>query len=140
MDYPQFTVFLSTTDKTVISGGGDTKTETTTGTATDSTAPANGGILDMGMWIVIYAVLIGGLYFFMSRPQKKREKQLKELQASIKVGDNVVTSGGFYGKVVDTADDLYIIEFGTNKGIRIPVNKAEVFPSKEKTALDEKSN
>ncbi|MBE6011510.1 MAG: preprotein translocase subunit YajC [Lachnospiraceae bacterium] len=94
----------------------------------------------MGMWIVIYAVLIGGLYFFMSRPQKKREKQLKELQASIKVGDSVVTSGGFYGKVVDTADDLYIIEFGTNKGVRIPVNKAEVFPSKEKAALDEKSN
>lgn len=140
MDYSQFTVLLSTTDKTVISGGGDTKTETSTGTAPTNAAQTGGGVLDMGMWIVIYAVLIGGLYFFMSRPQKKREKQLKELQASIKVGDNVVTSGGFYGKVVDTADDLYIVEFGTNKGVRIPVNKAEVFPSKEKAALDEKAN
>lgn len=79
------------------------------------------------IWIwVIYAVVIGGAFFLMSRPQRKREKQMKEMQASIKTGDNVVTSGGFYGRVADVGEDCFVVEFGTNRGIRIPVQKSDV--------------
>jgi preprotein translocase subunit YajC len=86
---------------------------------------------DMGLmgswWILpVYAVIIIGGYFLLMRPQRKREKKMKEMQAAIKTGDNVVTSGGFYGRVADVGEDCFIIEFGTSRGIRVPVQKSDV--------------
>lgn len=138
MNYSQYAVILSENKKVIVGGENVNNAEsatTETGTAEPSTAASGGGFFGENgmMWIVIiYVVLFGGMYFFISRPQKKKEKELKELQSALGVGDDVVTSGGFYGKIVDTADNTFIVEFGTNKGIRIPVNKAEVFPAKNK--------
>ena len=82
--------------------------------------------------IAIYIVgLIALFYFFAIRPQKKREKELSNIQNSIKVGDWVMTSSGFYGKVVDIADQVFVVEFGTNKGVKIPVRKSEIIGNKE---------
>ncbi len=82
--------------------------------------------------IVIYIIgLIALFYFFAIRPQKKREKELSNIQNSIQVGDWVMTSSGFYGKVVDVADQVFVVEFGTNKGVRIPVRKSEIIGNKE---------
>ncbi|MGL4344173.1 MAG: preprotein translocase subunit YajC [Cellulosilyticaceae bacterium] len=77
--------------------------------------------------IVIYMVfLFGIMWLLIIRPQKKRDKQTAEMQSGIKVGDSVLLNSGMYGKVVDVINDLFIIEFGLNKGIRIPVKKAAV--------------
>ncbi|MCL2709106.1 MAG: preprotein translocase subunit YajC [Defluviitaleaceae bacterium] len=76
--------------------------------------------------VLIYAVIIVGAYFLLMRPQRKRDKKMKEMQSSIKTGDNVVTTGGFFGRVADVGEDCFIIEFGTNRGIRIPVQKTDV--------------
>ena len=62
---------------------------------------------------------------------KKKEKQLAELRNAIVVGDSVVTNTGFYGKVVDETYDTWIIEFGLNRGVRVPVAKTEVFGKAE---------
>lgn len=42
-----------------------------------------------------------------------------------------MTTSGFYGKVVDVSDSVFVIEFGTNKSISIPVNKNEILGKKE---------
>lgn len=77
--------------------------------------------------IVIYMVfLFGIMWLLIIRPQKKRDKQTAEMQNSIKVGDMVLLNSGMYGKVVDMVNDLFIIEFGLNKSIRIPVKKVAV--------------
>ena len=90
------------------------------------------GIFSCGFGIIIYfAFLFGVMWFIMVRPQRKREKAMQEMQSSIKVGDMVVTNAGMYGKVIDMVNNLFIIEFGLNKGIRIPVEKASVTSVKE---------
>jgi preprotein translocase subunit YajC len=47
------------------------------------------------------------------------------------VGDNVITNGGLYGRVSDVGDDAFIVEFGTNRSIKIPVRKSDVLGIKE---------
>jgi preprotein translocase subunit YajC len=51
---------------------------------------------------------------------------MKEMQATIGKDDNVITNSGLFGRVVDVGEDCFIVEFGTNRGIRIPVLKSEV--------------
>ncbi|MEY2869262.1 MAG: hypothetical protein RIR01_1745 [Bacteroidota bacterium] len=50
------------------------------------------------------------IYFFMIRPQQKRAKQEKEFEASLKVGDKIITKSGLHGKVVELADTTVVIE------------------------------
>ena len=84
------------------------------------------------MLIVIYCVVLLVIMYFLSvRPTQKKEKQLAELRNAIVVGDSVVTNTGFYGKVVDETYDTWIIEFGLNIGVRVPVAKTEVFGKAE---------
>jgi len=66
-------------------------------------------------WIVPYAVVIGAFYFFLIRPQKKKEKATQEMRNSIKEGSEVVTIGGLYGKVVNAKEDTLTIEVGADK-------------------------
>jgi preprotein translocase YajC subunit len=68
----------------------------------------------------------GMLYFLMIRPQKKREKEVKETQALIKAGDSIVTSSGLFGKVTSVGGDCFLVEFGTNKSVIIPIRKSDV--------------
>lgn len=80
----------------------------------------------LGMMLVIYAVIIGFMWFFLIRPQKKQQKQIEELQNSIKIGDSILLNSGMYGKVLDIIGDTLIVEFGLNKSVRIPVLKSTV--------------
>lgn len=52
------------------------------------------------------------LYFMMIRPQRKREKETKEMINALKVGDKIVTIGGICGKVVKIKDEFVVIETG----------------------------
>ena len=45
---------------------------------------------------------------------------------SMEVGDSVVTTSGFYGVIIDMTDDTVIVEFGSNKNCRIPMQKAAI--------------
>lgn len=82
--------------------------------------------------LALYAVFfIGVMWFMVIRPQKTREKKMKEMMTNIRPGDSVMTNSGLYGKVVDVTEECFIIEFGTNRGIRIPVQKSEVAGIKE---------
>ena len=76
--------------------------------------------------IVIYVVLLGGLWWFMMRPQKKEQKRIQAMLASMEVGDTALTTSGFYGVIIDITDDEVIVEFGNNKNCRIPMQKAAI--------------
>ena len=81
-------------------------------TSSASTAAGWGGMI---IWLV---VLFGFMYFFMIRPQQKEAKKKNAMLSELAVGDTVLTTSGFYGTV--------IVEFGSNKNCRIPMQKAAI--------------
>lgn len=88
--------------------------------ATASATTSN--IVFFGMMAVIFAVM----YFMMIRPQKKEQQRMQAMLNSLEIGDAVVTTSGFYGIVIDIADEDVIVEFGNNKNCRIPMRKAAI--------------
>ena len=62
-----------------------------------------------------YAVVIAAFYFFLIRPQRKKEKATQEMRNSVKEGSEIVTIGGIYGKVVNAKEDVLTIEVGADK-------------------------
>lgn len=87
---------------------------------------AAGGITGMGGIILIYVVIIGGMWFLLMRPQKKEQKRVKAMLSTMEVGDTALTTSGFYGVIIDINDDDVIVEFGNNKNCRIPMQKAAI--------------
>ena len=84
------------------------------------------------MVVVVYCVILfAAMYFFSIRPTKKREQKMAQIRESIQVGDNVILNSGMFGKIADITAECFVIEFGTNKGVRIPVLKHEVFGKRE---------
>ena len=91
-------------------------------TATD-TAGTMGTMLPMIAWIVVIGVF---MYLMVYRPQKKEQAKRDSIMASLEVGDAVLTTGGFYGMIIDITDDTVIVEFGNNKNCRIPMKKTAI--------------
>lgn len=66
-------------------------------------------------WLLPYIVVILAFYFFLIRPQQKKEKATRNMRDSVKEGDEIVTIGGIYGKVLNSKDDMLTIEVGADK-------------------------
>ena len=81
------------------------------------------GMVGAIVWMV---VLFGIMYFLMIRPQKKEQKRLQAMLNDMEVGDSIVTTGGFYGVVIDMTEEDVIVEFGNNKNCRIPMRKQAI--------------
>jgi preprotein translocase subunit YajC len=73
------------------------------------------------MMILIFAVF----YFFMIRPQTKKQKELQEQRNAMKKGDKVVTAGGIYGEIKEVQENAFIITIA--KDVTIKVSKESVF-------------
>ena len=71
----------------------------------------------IGLMIVIF-------YFFMIRPQRKKEKEAQSFRASLQKGDKIVTIGGLHGKIVETQDSTFTIE--TEGGSKMRIEKSAV--------------
>ena len=54
--------------------------------------------------LVMIVLMIGVFYFFMIRPQMKKQKELKKFREGLKAGDKIVTIGGIHGKILEIAD------------------------------------
>ena len=66
------------------------------------------------------AAMFAILYFFMIRPQKKKEKEIQLMRSKLEVGDEIVTIGGIIGRVVNIKDETIVIETGSDRStIRI---------------------
>ncbi len=82
----------------------------------------------MGLFplLLVYAVILGGFWFILIRPQKKEQKRVQTMISEMEVGDTVLTTSGFYGTIIDITDEDIIVEFGNNKNCRIPMQKSAV--------------
>ena len=87
---------------------------------------AAGGSMSMVSIILVYVVIIGGMWFLLMRPQKKEQKRIQAMLSTMEVGDTVLTTSGFYGVIIDITDDDVIVEFGNNKNCRIPMQTAAI--------------
>lgn len=63
--------------------------------------------------ILVIVLMFAVMYFIIIRPQKKRDKLLKEMLAGLMVGDKIVTIGGIYGKIVSLKDDTLVLDVST---------------------------
>ena len=80
--------------------------------AANGQQPGGMSLLSMPLMLIIMFVL---LYFMAIRPQKKRDRELKEMQESLQIGDEIVTGGGIVGIVVSVGEDTVVIETGGAK-------------------------
>jgi len=65
--------------------------------------------------IIPYVVIFGIFYLIVIRPQRKKDKELKAMLDALKVGDEILTIGGIYGKIINIKDDTLTIEVGADK-------------------------
>lgn len=81
--------------------------------------------------IIMIVALIFIFYFFMIRPQQKRQKKLRMEREAMRKGDKVVTAGGIYGRIneIDEKSNTLIIEI--DKDVKIRIDRNSVYPSAE---------
>ena len=80
------------------------------------------------MTMILMWVMIGLIFwFFILRPQKKRQQEIQNFRNSITIGSRVVTSGGIYGEVraIEDVDNILVIE--VSKGVNIRVDRNSVY-------------
>ena len=65
--------------------------------------------------IIMIVALFALMYFMLIRPQKKKDDEVRKMRESLKVGDEVLTIGGIYGKVVRIKDDRLTIQVGADR-------------------------
>ncbi len=65
--------------------------------------------------IMLLVVFIAMIYFMMIRPQRKKDKEDREMRAALQVGDEVITIGGVVGKITKISEKTVVIETGTSK-------------------------
>jgi len=82
---------------------------------TSETAAAAGGMSSLVSTLIMIALFGLLMYFMLYRPQKKQEKAVNEMRSSLKVGDEISTTGGILGKIIQIKDDFLIIETGADR-------------------------
>lgn len=71
------------------------------------------------MSIAMIALIIVIFYFFMIKPQMKRQKELRKFQESLKKGDRVLVAGGIFGTVEELRDDSIVVTIAHDTTIRV---------------------
>lgn len=97
------------------------------GAGSDAAAAGAGGG-SLIMMVVFYGLLFFAMWFFLFRPQSKEKKKMAAMLSTLAIGDVVMTTSGFYGVVIDISeeDNTVIVEFGSNKNCRIPMEKQAI--------------
>ena len=100
-------------------------------------AASAGSAAGSGIIIVLYILVLGVfIYFMMIKPQKKEQKRVAAMYQDMEIGDTVVTTSGFYGVLIDITEDSVIVEFGSNKNCRIPMEKSAIKQIEKANAED----
>ena len=79
---------------------------------------ASSGMSSLIMFGMIFAVM----YFFMIRPQIKKQKKEREYRSALQKGDKVITIGGVHGKIIDIKESAFIIE--VHGGSKLKIEKS----------------
>ena len=78
-----------------------------------ATTAAPGGAGDMISMLLMMVVMVAVFYFMLIRPQRKKDKAVKNMLDNLKVGDRIWTIGGFYGTVAGIKDDTITLTMGS---------------------------
>lgn len=76
------------------------------------------------MQVVFLVAIIVVFYFFMLRPQIKKQKTERQFRDSVQKGDKIVTIGGMHGKIVEVNDTTFMIEIDSN--VKVKVEKSAI--------------
>ena len=82
------------------------------------------------MILIIAMIVI--FYFFMIRPQSKKQKEIKKAREALGKGDKVVTAGGIHGTIREVADQTVLIDIAPNTTVKI--DKGSIYPVVEQPA------
>ncbi|WP_080238667.1 preprotein translocase subunit YajC [Spirosoma rigui] len=74
--------------------------------------------------ILLWVAIIGVFYFFMIRPQQKKQKDQKNFVENLKKGDNVVTVGGLHGRIVSVDSTTVTLE--VDRGVKMTFEKSSI--------------
>ena len=88
-------------------------------------AQGDGGLGMILMLVAMFAIM----YFFMIRPQQKKQKEIQKFRNAIECGQEVITAGGIYGTVRDIDDVKNVLIIEVANGVRIRVDRNSVFAS-----------
>ncbi len=77
----------------------------------------------IGQFILLGAIMVV-FYFFMIRPQQKKQKDQKKYRDDLKPGDEVVTVGGCYGKIVQVNNDTIVLD--VDRGVKLTFTKESI--------------
>lgn len=92
-------------------------------------AQSQGGGLQM---VIMMVVLFAIVYFFMIRPQNKRQKEIQKFRNALQVGQNVVTIGGIHGTVKGINEEEGTITLEVATGVKMVFAKDAINPANDK--------
>jgi preprotein translocase subunit YajC len=92
----------------------------------NTTTPGQGNALVTLLPLVLVFVVF---YFFMIRPQMKKQKEMNEYRNSLTRGDKVITTGGIYGRVLEVKDNYVMIDAGGDVKLKVDKNAVMKDPS-----------
>ena len=78
-------------------------------------------LLMIGLMLIIF-------YFFMIRPQAKKQKEMRKFREGLKPGDKVITSGGIHGKILELTESTALIN---SEGSKFRIELSQLVPSPE---------
>ncbi len=82
----------------------------------------------MGQNLIMIVLMIGVFYFFMIRPQMKKQKELKKFRENLAAGDKIVTIGGIHGKILEVAESTILV---SSEGTKLRFDKSAIAQSVE---------
>ena len=101
----------------------------------DGTGPADSAL----MQLLPFALILVVFYFLLIRPQQQKAKETQSMLDALKVGDNVVTTGGLYGKIVKLQESEVSLEIAQNVKVRLERSSVGQVVKTGKTAEGSKS-
>jgi preprotein translocase subunit YajC len=81
-----------------------------------------GGLLATPLFPII--LMLGVMWFFLIRPQQKKQKEHRQMLGNLKKGDRIITSGGLYGRITGVTDAVLTVEIADK--VRVKVSRAHV--------------
>ena len=83
-----------------------------------------GGTGGTGMsgFLIMMVVLFAVMYFFMIRPQQKKQKEIQNMRKTLQKGDKIITAGGVYGTILEVKDQYFMVEIDKDVKVRIDKN------------------
>ena len=80
-------------------------------------------------FLIMMVLIFGVMYFFMIRPQQKRQKELVKFRNALEKGQKIITAGGIYGTVKEVKENYVLVEVDNNVSIRIDKSMVMKDPS-----------